>query len=372
MDKLVPTRSRLYAVEAPRASRRSVLGGIAASAGLLATPGILRAQASGLEGEVVFGCNGGVQEKMFRAIGDSFTKASGAKVTLVTGTMLGHMAKIQAAKAKPDMDVLFGSDLTHSAGKASGLFEKIDPAIVTNTASVYKSALDADNIGVTCSITSIGIGYNVEKFKEAGIPAPTSWFDLWDPRLKGKIAICTFGITWIHDFLVIMARLSGGNESNVRPGLDKIKQLKTMGNLAYMPNTPAELENLLTQNLAWATVTASVRTYQLQGQGYPYDFVYPKEGASLYANWMDIIKGAPHPKAAQAFVNHVLTPECQMIFAGGLYGPMNKDVVLPPDMAKKAPYGAERINSLVTLDRDKVNANLDRWNELWSREIEAK
>lgn len=365
--------SQLHGLGATKLPRRQVLLGMAATAGAAALPaGTSRAGSSRLEGEVVFACNGGVQEKMFRAMGTSFEKASGVKVSYVIGTMLGHMAKIQASRAKPDIDVLFGADLTHSAGKATGLFEKIDPAVVTNTAQLYPSALDSDGIGVTCSLTSIGIGYNVDKYKEAGIPAPTSWFDLWDPRLKGKLAICTFGITWIHDFLVLIARLSGGGENNIRPGLEKIKELKTMGNLAFMPNSPAELENLLTQGLAWTTVTASVRTYQLQGQGYPFDFVYPKEGASLYANWMDVIKGAPHPKAAQAFVNHVLTPECQMIMAGGLYGPTNNTVVLPPEIARKAPYGAERIASLVKLDREKINIELDRWNEAWNRELEAK
>jgi putative spermidine/putrescine transport system substrate-binding protein len=365
-------QSRVSSFAAGKVGRRSVLQGLAASAGAVAMPGIVRGSGPALEKEVVFACNGGVQEKMFRAMGASFEKASGVRVNYVIGTMLGHMAKIQAARAQPDMDVLFGADLTHAAGKTTGLFEKIDPAVVTNTTQLYKSALDPDGIGVTCSLTSIGIGYNVDKYKEAGIPAPTSWFDLWDPRLKGKLAICTFGITWIQDFLVLIARLSGGNESNIKPGFDKIKELKSMGNMAYMPNSPAELENLLTQNLAWTTVTASVRTYQLQGQGYPFDFVYPKEGASLYANWMDIMKKAPHPNAAQAFVNHVLTPECQMIMAGGLYGPTNVSVVLPPDMARKAPYGIERIASLVALDREKMNTNLDRWNETWNREIEAK
>lgn len=359
-----------WSLTAPIPTRRHVLAGIAGVGAASILPQGGRA-AGPLEKEVVFACNGGVQEQMFRAIGTSFEKATGTKVNYVIGTMLSQMAQIQATRARPEIDVLFGSDLTHAAGKTTGLFEKIDTGVI-DTKQVYPSALDDDGIGIVCSLTTIGIGYNVQKYKEAGIPAPVSWFDLWDPRLKGKVAICNFGITWIQDFLALISRLSGGSEKDIKPGIAKIKELKTNGNLAFMPNSPAELENLLTQGSAWVTVTASVRTYQLQGQGYPFDFVYPKEGASLYANWMDIIKNAPHPKAAQAFVNHVLTPEAQMILAGGLYGPSNRSVVLPPEMARKAPYGEVRIKSLVPLDRVTMNADLDKWNDAWTREIEAR
>ena len=350
--------------------RQLILGSVAAGCwGMGLCPTILRAASMPLEKELSFACNGGVQEPMFRAIGSSFEKATGVKVNYVIGTQLSHMAKIQASRDKPDIDALFGSDLTHAAGKIAGLFEKLNPSVV-DTRDIYPSALDPDGIGVSCSLTSIGIGYNTEKFKQAGIPAPTSWFDLWDPRLKGRVAICNFSVSWIHDFLALMSRLTGGSEKNIQPAIAKIKELKTMGNLVYQPNSPAELENLLTQDLAWVTVTASIRSYQLQDAGYPFDFVFPKEGASNYANWLDVIRNAPHPNAAQAFVSHMLAPEAQLILSGGLYGPTNKTIVLPPALASKSVYGEERINSLVTLDRITINADLDKWHDTWAREIE--
>lgn len=354
-------------------TRRQTLKGFTASAAVASLGVAARhVTAAPLEKEVVFACNGGILEKMFRTMGASFEKATGCKVTYVIGTQMSNLAKIQAGKAKPDIDVVFSSGLSHAAGKQIGLYEKLDPAVVSNASHVYKAGLDPDGIGVACSLTSIGIGYNTQKYKEAGIPPITSWNDLWDPRLKGKLAICSFGVTWTQDFLVLIARLAGGSEINIRPGFARIRELKTMGNLAFIPNSPAEMENLLTQGLAWTTVTASIRAYGLQDQGYPFEFVYPKEGGSFYANWMDVVKNAPHPNAAQAFVNHVLSPEAQMIMAKGFYGPTNETVVLPPELARKAPYGSERINSLIKIDQDQMNANLDQWNETWNREIEAR
>ena len=354
-------------------TRRSVLQGLAASASAAAlAPGLAHAAGEGLEDELIFACNGGILEDLFRAAGDSFTKATGVKVTYVIGTQMSHLAKIQVSKSSPDTDVVFSSGLSHAIGKGQDLFEKLDPALVTNAKDLYPNAVDPDDVGAMGSLTSIGMGYNTEKLNEIGMGTPTSWNDLWDPRLKGRVALCSFNVTWTQDFLVLIAKMNGGSEDNIQPGFDKIRELKEMGNLAYIPSTPAEMENLLTQNLAWANATASIRAYGLGDQGYPFTFLYPEEGASLYANWFDIIKGAPHPKAAQAFVNHMLTPEAQLIMARGWYGPTNKTVVLPEDLAEKAPYGAERIASLVPIDRAKLNQNLDAWADQWNREIESK
>jgi putative spermidine/putrescine transport system substrate-binding protein len=353
--------------------RRRLLQGAAAVAGAaMLTPRAARAATAPLEGQVVFAGNGGILEPMFHALGDTFEQKTGTKVSIVLGTQMSNLAKIQVAKDAPDIDVVFNSDLSHAAAKRVGLLEKLDPAVVTNLAQVYNTALDPDGIGVACSLCAIGIGYNTQKYQQAGIPAPTSWNDLWDPRMKGKLAICTFDVTWIQDFLVLIARLAGGGESNINPGIARVKELKTNGNLVMMPGTPAELENMLTQGLAWTTVIASIRAYGLRERGFPFDFVYPKEGASLYANWLDVVKNAPHPKAVQAFVNHVMSEEGQMIMAKYFYGPTNKTVILPPELASVAPYGAERIGSLVALDRGKMNDNLDQWNDLYNREIIAK
>ena len=350
--------------------RRPFLQGVAASA--LLAPYVAKAAPAPLEKELVFACNGGILEAMFHNLGNTFEQKTGTKVSLVIGTALGNLAKIQVAKNAPEIDVAFSPDLPHVAGKQTGVFEKLDPAVVTNLAQVYDIAKDPGGIGVGCLLTAIGIGYNSQKYREAGIPAPTSWNDLWDPRLKGKLAICTFDVTWIQDFLVLMARLAGGSESNIKPGIARIKELKTKGNLALTPGSPAELENILTQNLAWATVTSTNRAYLLHKSGFPFEFVYPKEGAGLTANWIDVVKNAPHPRAAQAFANHIMSEQGQMILASNFYGPTNKTITLSPELAAVVPYGAERISSLVPIDRDRMNADLDQWNELYNREILAK
>jgi putative spermidine/putrescine transport system substrate-binding protein len=326
-----------------------------------------------LEAEVVFAGYGGTFEKMTRQeLIPPFEKATGIKVTLVVGTALSNFSKVQAARTRPDIDIYWSNELTHAAGKGLGLYEKLDPKVATNLAQVYDIARDPDSIGVVSSLLATGIHYNTKKLQEAGIPAPTSWNDLWNPRLKGKLALYTFGVAYSQDFLALMAKLHGGSEDNIQPGLARIKQLRANGNLVAFASTPAELDNLLVQGTAWMTVNGSPRAYILQGQGAPIDFAYPKEGAGFFANYFDIIKNAPHPNAAQAFVNYLIGVEAQAILSKAFYGPINRNVRLPDEIARKVPYGAERINSLVRIDRYKMNQYLDAWTDAWNREIEAK
>jgi putative spermidine/putrescine transport system substrate-binding protein len=358
--------------EEDRNFRRRFLKASAAAAGVLALPGVARGQAK-LEGEVVFACFGGALETMVRdQLAPPFEKATGCKVVLSVGTALSNLAKIQAAKDRPTIDVYWSNELTHAAGKRLGLFAKLDPAVVKNMDRVYDLARDPDGIGVISSMTALGIEYYKQKLAEAGIPPPTSWKDLWDPRLKGRVELTTFGVAFSQDFLVLVAKLNGGSEDNIKPGLDKIKEMKAQGIIGFLPATPAEMDKLLSQGAAWIAVEPTVRAYPLADQGLPIDFVYPKEGAGAFANYFDVIRNAPHPLAAQAFVNYMLSDEAQLVLAKQYYGPINKNVKLTPELAAKVPYGNERMSSLVKINRDKMNEKLDDWNEQWSREIEAK
>jgi putative spermidine/putrescine transport system substrate-binding protein len=352
--------------------RRRFLKASAAAAGVLALPGVARGQPK-LESEVVFACFGGALETMVRdQLAPPFEKATGCKVVLSVGTALSNLAKVQAAKDRPTIDVYWSNELTHAAGKKLGLFAKIDPAIVKNLDKIYDIGKDPDGVGVISSITALGIAYNKQKLAGAGIPPPTSWNDLWDPRLKGRVELTTFGVAFSQDFLVLVAKLHGGSEDNIKPGIEKIKQMKAQGIIGFLPATPAEMDKLLSQGAAWIAVEPTVRAYPLADQGLPIDFAYPKEGAGAFANYFDVIRGAPHPMAAQAFVNYLLSEDAQLVLAKQYYGPINKNVKLPPELAAKVPYGDERLKSLVKINREKMNEKLDDWNEQWSREIEAK
>jgi putative spermidine/putrescine transport system substrate-binding protein len=333
-----------------------------------------QAQPAGFERQVVMASYGGTYEQFMRnLVIPNFEKATGIKVTLVIGTALSNYSKVLSTKNKPEIDVYWSNELTHAAGKQMGLYEKIDTSIVTNLPDVFASSKDPDGIGVGSHVQATGFQYNPVKFREAGIPAPTSWNDLADPRLKGKVALYNFNVAFSQDLLVIMTKLAGGTEKDVRPGLEKLKALKASGNLTTFASSPAELDNMLVQGQAWITVNGGPRAYILKNRGAPIDFAVPKEGGGFFTNYFDVVKNAPNPKAAQLLVNYMIGPEVQSIIANDVIAaPINRKTVVPEALRDQIQMGEEKLSKLIRIDRNEMNRQLDNWANMWARELEVK
>jgi putative spermidine/putrescine transport system substrate-binding protein len=357
-----------------KARRAVVRAALALFGASILGAGVIHAQSSGAEAEVVFAGYGGTYEQFTRnQFMPAFEKATGIKIKLVVGTALSNYAKVVASRNNPEIDVYWSNELTHAAGKQQGLYDKLDSRVVTNLVDVYPSSQDPDGIGVASHVQVTGFQYNSQKFRDAGIPAPTSWNDLADPRLKGKVALYNFNVAYSQDLLVLLTRVAGGTEKDIRPGLEKIKALRDSGNLTMFASSPAELDNMLIQGQAWITVNGSPRAYILKARGAPIDFAVPKEGGGFFTNYFDVVKGSPHPKAAQLLVNFLIGPEMQIVIAKDVVAaPINKKVVVPESLRDKVPMGEEQLNKLIRIDRNEMNRQLDNWAEQWNREIESK
>ena len=68
-----------------------------------------------------------------------------------------------------------------------------------------------------------GVVYNADKFKELGLPKPTRYRDLLDPKLKGRVGVPdisgNLGLFVVYGFAID----AGGDENNVVPGIENMK-----------------------------------------------------------------------------------------------------------------------------------------------------
>jgi len=113
------------------------------------------------------------------------------------------------------------------------------------------------------------------------------------------------------------------------------------------------------------------RTAYLVDQGVPVKFVFPKEGAVSATNAVCAVQGGPQPKLAQAFIQHLVSPEVQTILAtANGWGPVNKQVKLAPEVASKVIYGPDQVSKLVAVDYKVINPNMPDWTKRWNREVE--
>lgn len=315
----------------------------------------------------VAGFGGSVETAFREKIIPPFEAATGMKVLYVAGNSTDTLAKLQAQRDKQDISVAIIDDAPMSLAVDFGLCAKLESG--RHSDDVYASARRLGDQAIGLGYGATGLVYNTKVFEKHGWPAPTSWKDLEDKRYAGQMVIPPIGNGFGLLALIMQARLNGGSEANIEPGFVAMKRIAP-NVLAWEPS-PGKMAELLQTGDAPLGVWGNGRVRALVAQGAPVKFVYPKEGALVILSEVCAVKGAPHPKQAQAFIQHLLSPQMQAVFteATGL-GPVNKNTVLAPELAAQVVYGPESVAKLIKVDTKVVNAGRAAWTARWNREIE--
>jgi putative spermidine/putrescine transport system substrate-binding protein len=303
-----------------------------------------------------------------------FTARIGVKVEFIDANADDHLAKMIASKGQePPVDVVYLDDSVQVKAIAAGVIDKFTEKEVPNLKFVYDEAKNPEGYGPAFDFYSCGYLYNVQKFIEAGIPTPTSWADLWNPKLAGKVAVPTLSTTMGQCFLAAAERLAGGDESTPEKGIAKLAEIKAQS----YPGSSSTITTLMTSGDAWVVPWLNGRAWDLIGKGYPVAYVLPKEGAYRGVTTINIATGTKHPAEAAAYINEILGPLFQlgMVFEFP-YGPTNK-LLTPilqayPDIAKKFPASPEDLHTLKEINWPVFNKSLIRAVNLWNRQIANK
>jgi putative spermidine/putrescine transport system substrate-binding protein len=306
--------------------------------------------------------------------GDLFMRRTGAKIQYIDANPADHLNKLIASKGRePPYDVVYlDLDIQANAIKA-GVLEKFDEKMVPNYAFVYDEAKNKQGYGPGMMIYTIGIAYNPQKFKEAGIPVPTSWNDLWDPRLAGKVMLPDLSAVQGRMFLIAASRLNGGDESHLEKGIEKLSQLKYHS----IYTSTVQLEALFPTGDIWAAPMADGRAWGMIDKGNSLAFVRPKEGALVGMGMLDVAKGSTHPKEAYEYIDAVLDAYSQLGQAYEIpYGPTNR-LLAPvlagyPNISKKFTASLNELKQAYIADWTAYNANSEKALDLWNRQVVKK
>jgi putative spermidine/putrescine transport system substrate-binding protein len=354
-----------------RPSRRDVaklaLGGV-----FLAGSSRLAFAQARMAGSLKVGAVGGAfTAAQKKYVGDNFTANTGLKVDYIEGGATDITAKLIASKGRePPFDVIHMQRDSQDDALELGILAKIDPAIVTNIEFLYDEAKSPQGYGPGVSFYSVGIAYNPTKFEEAGIPEPTSWNDLWNPKLAGRVAIGDLTTSYGREFLVAVSRLKGGTEKTPEIGIDYIAKLKAHS----YPSSSAQIAALLRAGDVWAVPWINARAWGMIAQGASLRYVIPKEKGIGNIDTIDMVVGTPHPKEAQIYINMALGPLAQLGNAtDNPLGPTNK-LLAPllrqyPDMAKRFPSSPEDLQKLYLVDWAAYQPYREKAVELWNRAI---
>ncbi len=316
---------------------------------------------------------GGINEQVVAKYAASrFTADTGIKIEWVQGDPPTFIQKLIAGKGRPPVvDVLSLDDKTQIQAIEEGLVQKIDPKIVTNMQFLYKQAINPEGYGPATLFWGWGLLYNAQKFKEAGVPEPKSWADLWNPKLSGRVALADISGPGGVDFVLKAAQIAGGDEKNLTPGLEKIKQL----NVRTFYTSSADLKVKMQSGEIWAAPWNNGRSWDLIDSGFPGKFIYPSDGGFFHTTTIDVVAGTPNAKAAQLYINYLLDPVSQM---GRSYenpfGPTNS---LVGEVVKHYPDAARKIlliddmQKMQTADWKTIFDNYPTLVDAWNRIVKG-
>lgn len=314
------------------------------------------------------GYGGSFEKTMREKVIPPFAAKHGIRVEYVAGNSTDTLAKLQAQKGNQVIDAIVVDDGPMYQAVELGFCANLAPADVYS--DIYSVMKFKSNKALGVGMVGTGIMYNKKVFEDNKWAPPTSWEDLKDPKYRKKLVIPPMNNTYGLHAVVMMAWIRGGSEKNIDPGFKAFKDDLGPNVLAYEPS-PGKMTELFQSGQAVIGVWGSGRAKALADQtGFPIEFIYPKEGGIVLGVAACPIAGSKNAAESQAFIQHMASPEVQLILAREAgFGPTNQKVQLTPKEQIGLPYG-NQVKQLKSVDWDVINPARDNWNRRWTREIE--
>ena len=281
-------------------------------------------------------------------------------------------SKLLAQKDKPQVSVVTTTDVEFQMGKAAGLWEKLDPNIVTNIKDLFPLARTEPygEYSVGFAVWTVVIQYNTKVFQEKGFQPPKGYADLFRPEFAGKVGLTSTTSTVGIVNLVMLARMNGGSERNIDPGFALAKKLRP--SIHSFPTKSSVVNDLFTKGELWISTQYCEGAYDFASKGAAIGIVYPEEGVPYGVLTIQVVKNAPHQREAQEFVNLMLSPEVQAALATERWViPTNSKTKLPTTHSSVMPHTTEQFAKLAMMDWLYVSEHKNEWHERWIKEIEA-
>lgn len=305
-------------------------------------------------------------ELLQKNVYDPFMEATGCKLIVEGGKNAERVTKIKETPENYDVVIIgdaFIADLIDA-----GLIDTIDSSKLTNLDALYENAKApfGAEYGPAYTFNRLGIVYD-----KATCPIEiTSWADLWNPELKGQIAIPDITTTSGPLFYYSTAKMA-----DLTPGQDddaifeKFAELKP--NVMKTYTSANDTITMLNQGEISVAVLLDFSYTAAKSASEDYIWVDPAEGNYSGYNTINVIKGCQNKELAETFIDFYISKEVQLAEAlDGVDSPVRTDVELTEEQAANFTYGKEMIDSLLLPDWEVINANkadwTNRWNELFS------
>jgi len=252
-------------------------------------------------------------------------KGSGATLTALLREQNNTVADVAYYNALVAMEA--GERGVHQSYKPVG-WEKI-PA----------TCKDPDGLWFCVHQGVIAFVVNTDALKKANVPVPKCWKDLLDPQMKGLVAYDDPTLQGTAMDAIFAANLAmGGTTTDFKPGLEYLKKLdpnilRYSRDTSYNPSLRGEIG-------VWLHADGSGYKMKWEDKG-PIEVVIPCEGTISVPLAMGMVKWSKRPELAKAYLDWLLSPEAQGIWADSYWLPILTEYMTDAAKLRMKPlYGS--------------------------------
>lgn len=304
------------------------------------------------------------QDEFKELVYDPFEAICGCNIVVETGNSVERMAKIEANKDDPviDMAVLSTHDALGAARK--GLLQPVDVSKLTNYEKLYDLAKDplGDHLGIGYTFYATSIVYRSDKV------TVNSWADLLGPELAGNVALPDVTTNQGPPTLHMLGKAMGDTSPDLTAPIEAVAAHKDEIVTFYVRSS--QLAQLMQQEEIWAAPIGRFAWGQFKDNGLPMAWATPTEGQTGGMNVMVMTANNGNEDLALQFMDFWLSTEIQTALAEGLIdSPANSEVVVSDEIAQNLTYGADTAASLDLLAPDVILDKRESWLEQWNAKV---
>ncbi|WP_455873721.1 polyamine ABC transporter substrate-binding protein [Rhizobium yanglingense] len=295
---------------------------------------------------------------------DPFEKQCGCKLVVETGNSVERLAKMEANKANPVVDMAVVSMADALSASRKGLVEKIDPSKLTNFGKLYDLAKDPNGDGMSVGYTfyATSIAYRSDKMKIE------SWADLLKPEYVGHVAFPNVTTNQGPPALYMLGLALGKDTPDLKGPIEAVGERKD--DIVTFYEKSSQLIQLMQQEEIWAAPIGRFSWAGFTKLDLPVAWATPKEGQTGGMNVMVVTKGSKNQDLALQFMDFWLSTDIQTKLAEKLIdSPANKDVKVSEAAANNLTYGEDTAKSLKLIPSAAALDNRDAWLREWNDKV---
>ncbi|NEW08389.1 ABC transporter substrate-binding protein [Paenibacillus sp. SYP-B3998] len=231
-----------------------------------------------------------------------FQAKTGVEVEMFQGTTGKILARMEAEKANPVVDVVVLASLPAAIGMTkSGLTLPYKEA--KGADKLLPAYSDKEGNYFSYSLSALGIAYNT---KLVTTP-PKEWNDLTKPEWKDKVNIPDPAQSGSAlDFM------TGYVNKNGDAGWDLFNKVKANGAIIAGANQEA-LDPVISGAKSIVMASVDYMTYASKAKGEPIDLIYPAGGTVISPRPAMIMKASKNTDNAKAFIDYLISDEAQKL-----------------------------------------------------------